>query len=148
MSKGKRYPAYRDGVEMWTEGVFFTSPGGETVEVLYLAKDGEDKSYFVELSGRPACAHGKTVEEAIDAAREKREGTKPLSDEEKERYKAKNYKFSVSLFRRITGACPHGTREWLSKRGLKATTTMTIEEFRTAGGGQWADTLEKALTSD
>ena len=149
MSKKKiRHVAYRDGVEMWTEGDFFIAPGGEVVEVLYSAKEGGDKSYFVELPGRPACAHGETVEEAIDAAREKRDGARPLSDEEKKQYKADNYRFSVSLFRRITGACPHGTREWLKQRGLTTSTTMTLAEFRTAGGGQWADTLEKAVTND
>ena len=142
MKKNKaRHAAYRDGVGMWTEGDAFTGPGGEVVEVLFDAKTGGEKSFFVELPGRPACAHGATVEEAIDAAREKREGARPLTDDEKKEYRLENYKFSVALFRRITGACPHGARAWLKERGLTASATMTLSEFRSAGGGQWADTL-------
>ena len=146
MTKNKeRRPAYRDGVELWTEGDVFTAPGGEVVEVLFASKTGGEKSFFVELPGTPACAHGETVEEAIDSAREKRDGAKPLTDEEKAQYRTENYSFSVALFRRITGACPHGTREWLRQRGLTASATMTLKEFRAAGGGQWADTLADRL---
>lgn len=141
----KRYPAYRDGIESWTEGEVFTGPGGEVVEVLYDAAVGGEKSYFVELPGIPACAHGETVEEAIDAAREKREDLSPLTDEQKREYRADNFKFSVALFRRITRACPHGTRAWLKERGLKSDVVMTLAEFRAAGGGSWADALEQRL---
>ena len=144
-AKTKRVPAFRDGVEMWTEHEVFTGPGGEVVEVLYDQEEGGTKSFFVELVGIPACAHGGTVEEAIDEARAKREDLTPLTDEEKKNYRAENFKFSVSLFRRITRACPHGTRAWLKQRGLKTNVQMTLAEFRAAGGGQWADTLEQRL---
>lgn len=142
-----RRPAYRDGVEMWTEGEVFTAPGGEIVEILYSARTrGEgEKAFFVELPGIPACAHGATVEEAITEARAKRTDLTPLTDAEKAEYRTENYRFSVSLFRRITRACPHGTRAWLKERGLTSTVTMTLAEFRAAGGGQWADTLEQRL---
>jgi predicted RNase H-like HicB family nuclease len=140
-----RRKAYRDGVESWTEGEIFTAPGGEIVEILYDAESGGQKSFFVELPGIPACAHGDGVDEAISAAREKIEGLTPLTPEEKKEYRAENYKFSVSLFRRLTRACPHGTKAWLKERGLTRAATMTIAEFRKAGGGQWANALEKSL---
>lgn len=140
-----RYPAFRDGVEMWTEGDTFTAPGGEIVEVLYEKKTGGEKSYFVELPGIPTCAHGDSVTEAIDAAREKQAESKPLTDEDKEKYRAENFKFSVSLFIRITKACRSGAKAWLKERGLDSSVTMTLKDFRKAGGGQWADELARRI---
>ena len=140
-----RLPAYRDGVEMWTEGEVFTAPGGEVIEILYSAERGGEKAYFAELPGIPACGHGDSVEEAINEARAKREDLTPLTDEEKATYNAENYRFSVSLFRRLTRACRHGTQRWLKERGLAGAVTMTLAEFRKAGGGQWADALERSL---
>ena len=145
MAEKKRFKAYRDGVDLWSEGVSFTAPGGEVVEVLYTKEKGGEQGFFVELPGTPACAHGDTLEEAIDAAREKRDGTKPLSEEEKSAYKLENYKFTLALFKRITGACASGARAWLAERKLPPSVTMTLSEFRAAGGGQWADILEAKL---
>lgn len=141
----KRKPAYRDGLDLWTEGESFTAPGGEIVEVLYDAKTGGKKSYFVELPGIPACAHGSTIEDAINDAREKRKDLTPLTEEEKKEYRAENFRFSVELFRRITKACQTGIQLWLDERGLDKTVTMTLREFREAGGGVWADALENKL---
>ena len=135
--------AYRDGLQLWTKGEVFTGPDGEVVEVLYDEQD--EKMFFVELPGIPACAHGTTVEEAIDEAREKQEGTKPLSEEEKEQYATENFKFTVRLFRRITKACNAGIDQWLKERDLDRTVQMTLKEFRKAGGGQWADLLEQRI---
>ena len=139
-------PAYRDGLDLWTKGEWFTAPGGEIVEVLYTKKTGGEKKFFVELPGLPACAHGDTGEEAIDDARAKQEEGKPLTDEEKEKYRAENYKFTLSLFRRITRACRSGCDEWLKARGLDRKVTMTLSEFRKAGGGVWADKLEELIS--
>ncbi len=136
-------PAYRDGIELWSEGETFTAPGGEIVEILYDSHGR--KSYFVELPGVPACAHGDSVVEAIDAAREKLGISEPLSNAEKLEYRAEHFRFSVSLFKRLTRACRSGVKAWLDERGLDDTCTMTIREFRDAGGGQWADALERSL---
>lgn len=136
-------PAFRDGVWMHTRGEVFEAPGGEIVEVLY--DDDGQKVFFVELQGAPACAHGDTVEDAILAAREKRGEKIELSDEEKQKYNAEDYKFSVSLFRRLTRACDRGTKAWLKNRGLNLDVKMTIKEFRKHGDGGWADELENAL---
>lgn len=141
----KRHPAYRDGLYAWTEGEVFTAPGGEVVEVLYRSEYGADKFYFIELPGIPACAHGDSIEEAIDEAREKRGDLEPLTDEQRAEYRAENFRFSVSLFRRITKACRSGTNEWLKQRGLSSDVTMTLKEFRDAGGGSWADELERRI---
>lgn len=143
--KNKRYLEERDGVEMWTEGEVFTAPGGEIVEVLYETESSTEKKYFVELSGTPACAHGDTVLEAIDDAMDKRGEREPLSEDEKKEYRADNYKFSARLFMKLTRACKSGTRAWLKERGLPADVTMTIAEFRKAGGRQWADALEESI---
>ena len=140
-----RKEAYRDGLKAWTNGEVFTAPGGEIVEVLYTEREGGKKLYFVELPGIPTCAHGNTIEEAIDEARAKREENTPLTAEQKKEYAAENFKFSVSLFRRLTKACNAGINQWLEEQGLDRTVTMTIAEFRKAGGGQWADTLENSL---
>lgn len=140
-----RYQAYRDELQLWSNGEIFTAPGGEVVEVLYSQQTGGEKSYFVELPGIPACAHGSTIEEAINDAREKRQDLTPLSDAEKLEYRAENYKFSVALFRRLTRACRHGISLWLSSRGLDKSVTMTLGEFRRAGGGVWADKLESSI---
>lgn len=144
--KSKRYPAYRDGVAMWTEGEVLTAPDGEIVEILYPEETTDKVCYFVELPGVPACAHGDTLQEAIDAAREKRDGQKPLTEEEKKKYRVENFKFSVALFRRITGACNAGIRSWLKERNLDSSLTMTLKEFKEAGGGEWANKLESKLT--
>ena len=141
----KRRPAYRDGVKMWTEGEVFTAPGGEIVEILYTKELGGERKYFAELTGIPACAHGDSIEEAIADARSKREDLTPLTDAERAEYTAENFRFSVSLLRRITRACRSGTQAWLKERGLGSDVTMTIKEFREAGGGQWADELESRL---
>jgi len=138
-----RIPAYRDGLNSWTEGENFSAPGGEIVEILYDAAG--KKSYFVELPGVPACAHGDSVVEAIDAAREKLGQSQPLTAEEKLEYRAEHFRFSVSLFKRLTRACRSGVKTWLDERGLDDTCTMTIREFRDAGGGQWADALGRKL---
>lgn len=140
-----RKPAYRDGVDAWTENEVFEGPGGEIIEVLYKERTGGKKLFFVELQGIPACAHGDTIEEAIEDAREKRDGTKPLTEEEKKRYQSDNFKFSVRLFRKLTRACRAGCDDWLSERGLDSSTKMTLREFRKAGGGIWADKLEEVL---
>lgn len=140
-----RKPAYRDGLESWTEGEVFTAPGGEVVEILYTQEKGGKKFYFVELPGKPACAHGDTIEEAIEEAWAKRKENEPLTEEEKKEYGQKNFKFSVPLFKRLTKACSAGVREWLEERGLDSSVKMTIAQFRKAGGGEWADKLEDAL---
>lgn len=142
--RNKRYPAYRDGLDAWTDGEVFTAPGGEVIEVLY--RDDGTRFYFAELPGTPACAHGDTVDEAIEDAREKRGETEPLTDEQKSEYQAENYRFTVRLFRKLTRACKSGCDEWLKQRGLERTVTMTIKEFREAGGGHWADVLEKKIS--
>lgn len=141
----KRYPAYRDGLESWTEGETFEGPGGEIVEVLYSKEMGGKKLFFVELPGIPACAHGDTLEEAIDEARAERRDLTPLTDEEKKQYSAENFKFNVALFRRITRACRAGVQQWLDERGIDKNVSMTLKEFRSAGGGEWANRLEEAL---
>lgn len=135
-------PAYRDGVLLYTKGEVFYS-GDAVIEVLY-DKKGK-KMFFAELTGAPASGHGETVEEAIDAAREKRGETEPLTDEQKQEYRAENYRFTVRLFRKLTKACRAGCEAWLAERGLKADVTMTLAEFRKAGGGVWADKLESVL---
>jgi len=137
---------YRDGITLWSAGETFTAPGGEVVEVFYENDDGSGKkTFFVELSGITACAHGDTLIDAIDDAREKRGEIEPLTDDERLEYRAENYRFSVALFRRITRACRSGTKQWLEQRGLKRDVTMTLAEFRDVGGGIWADELEKRL---
>jgi len=135
--------AYRDGIDLFTKGEVFESPGGEIIEVLY-TENGE-KRFFVELQGEPACAHGVTIEEAIEDAVEKRDGEKPISQEEKEKYKSEDFKFSVRLFRKLTRACRSGCEDWLKERGLDFTAKMTIREFREKGGGFWAEKLEDAI---
>jgi len=141
----KRKIAYRDGIEMWTEGEVFEAPGGEVIEVLYTKQVGGRKVFFAELQGEPACAHGETVEEAIEEALLKRDGSKPLTEEEKKKYSAENFKFSPSLFKRITGACNAGVNAWLEERGLDRSVKMTIQEFKDAGGGAWAKKLESMV---
>ena len=141
----KRKPAYRDGLDAWTEGESYTTEHGEIVEVLYRKETGGDKLYFVELPGVPACAHGTTVEQAISDARAKQLESTPLTEKEKKEYSKEDYRFSVSLFKRITGACTTGVDAWLEERSLDSDVTMTLEEFRASGGGQWADTLEEKL---
>lgn len=143
-----RKPAYRDGLESWTEGEVFTTPAGEVVEVLYTKPEGGKKLYFVELPGAPACAHGDSLEEAIEEAKAKQYESAPLTEEEKQKYRAEGFKFSVPLFKRITRACSAGVRDWLEERGLDTSVKMTLPEFRKAGGGQWADALEEALRND
>lgn len=135
--------AYRDGIKMWTKGEVFYGLQEETIEVLY-TDDGE-KKFFVELSGIPACAHGDTIEDAILDAKEKRGEFEPLTDEQRKEYSAKNFRFTVSLFRRLTKACRSGIKEWLNQRHLDDSVTMTLKEFREAGGGEWADRLEESL---
>ena len=144
-SMNKRYPAYRDGLEAWTEGDIFTAPGGEVIEVLFTEEAGGEKLFFAELPGVPACAHGDTIEEAIEEAKEKRGEIEPLTDEEKEKYRAEDFKFSVRLFRKLTRACRAGCDEWLKQRGLDHSATMTLADFRSAGGGHWADVLEEKV---
>jgi len=138
-----RRPAYRDGIELRTEGEIFTAPGGEIVEILYDSRGR--KSYFVELPGAVACAHGDSVVEAILEAREKLGISEPLSNAEKLEYRAENFRFSVSLFKRLTKACRSGIKTWLDERGLDADVTMTIRQLKDAGGGKWADALERSL---
>lgn len=137
--------AYRDGIEMWTEGQVFFGPHNEVIEVLYTAKEGGKKKFFVELPGIPACAHGDSIEEAIEEAKEKRGELEPITEEQKEEYCAENFKFSVSLFRKLTKACRSGIQHWLDERNLDSSVKMTIREFRAAGGGVWADKLEEAI---
>jgi hypothetical protein len=139
----KRKAAYRDGIALFTEGEAVEGPNGEIIEILY-NKQGK-KSFFVELPGIPACAHGETIEEAIEDAIEKRDGEKPITDEEKQKYQAKDFKFSVRIFRKLTRACRSGVDEWLKQRGLDHSVKMTLEELRQAGGGPWAEKLENAV---
>jgi hypothetical protein len=136
---------YRDGLYSFSKGEVFEAPGGEIVEVLYKEEDDSTRFYFVELPGVVACSHGETIEEAIEDAREKRGEKQTLTEEQKAQYQAENYRFSVRLFRKLTKACRSGCVEWLNERGLDMNTTMTLKEFREAGGGQWADTLEEAI---
>jgi len=146
MKENNLYPAYRDGLEMWTRGEVFTAPGGEVIEILY-DKDGNSKTYFAELLGVPGCAHGKTVLEAIEEAKFKRDGY-TLTEDEKKKYSKENYKFSVLLFRRITLACREGIDLWLNERGLDWTVEMTIPELHKAGGGAWARILEEKVRGE
>lgn len=139
----ERKKAYRDGIEMYTRGETFTAPNGEIVEVLYDKAD--KKSYFVELTGAPACAHGSTVEEAIEEAKWKLKKDEPLTEDEKKEYRDPEFKFSVPIFRRITKACQFGIDEWLEERNLDKSVRMTLKELRAAGGAQWADTLAKEI---
>ena len=103
------------------------------------------KKYFVELSGIPSCAHGDTIEEAIEEAIEKRDGIKPITDEERKKYSASDFKFNVRIFRRLTKACKTGVNEWLRHKNLDPSVMMTIDEIREVVPSQWVDRLESAL---
>lgn len=140
----KRRAAYRDGVDSFTEGELIDTPEA-LIEVLYKKEKGEDKFFFAELKGTVFCAHGDTIEEAIEDAKEKQGLKREFTEEEKENFKNYEYKYSVSLFRKITGACRKGISDWLNERNLDKNVLMTIKEFREAGGGQWADTLEEKV---
>ena len=137
-------PAYRDGLLLYTRGEVFLA-GDAVIEVLY-NKAGKTKTFFAELLGTPACSHGSTVEEAVKAAREKRGETEPITENEKKKYRKANYRFTVRLFRKLTRACKTGCDAWLAERGLKPDVTMTLKEFREAGGGVWADRVEEAIS--
>lgn len=134
---------YRDGLELNSKGESFTLGNEALIEVFYT--DSGQKRYFATLLGRPFSAHGYTVEEAVEEAKIKRDGQRKLSEEEKSKLRADGYKFSVLEFRRITGACNAGIDDWLKKRGLDRSVKMTIDELRTAGASDWAESLKQAL---
>ncbi len=137
--------AFRDGLELWFNGESFITPDGIVVEIFYASENGGQKTFFVELPGAPTCAHGATLEEAIEAAREKRGEVEPLSAEELAQYRAEHFKFNVRIFRKLTRACASGVQHWLNQRGLDLSATMTLREIRDAGAGEWADKLEEVI---
>jgi len=144
----KRYKTYRDGLESWTDGEIIEGPENSTVEILYPNETSVKKIYFIELCGEPGCAHGETIQDAYNEAKNKRDFNKPLTEKEKKKYRAKDFKFNASLFRRITKACRAGINEWLDQKSLDHETEMTLDEIKNAGAKHWAAILEKAIKSD
>lgn len=139
----KRYEAYRDGVLMYSTGEVIDTPNA-VIEVLYKNKSTDNKTYFAEIKGTTLCAHGDTIEEAIEEALYK-DKNKTLTEADKEKYKNPEYKFSVPTFRRLTGACKTGIDAWLEEKGLDNSIKMTLSEFKRAGGKEWADKLENVI---
>lgn len=137
-----RYEAYRDGLLLYTEGEVIETLDA-VVEVLYSTKVSHERVYFAEIKNTTFCAHGDSVEEAIEDALFK-DGTKKLTEEDRKKYQDADFQFSVSLFRRLTGACKTGIAEWLKQRDLPATTKMTLSQFEKVGG-EWADNLKEAI---
>lgn len=137
----KRREAYRDGLLFYSESEVFKNKNA-IVEVLYT--NDNKKIYFVEIIGTTLCAHGYTIDEAIENALDKNI-LSSVSKNEKLIYQNPNFKFNVLLFRRLTKACKTGINEWLSQRGLSKDIEMTLAEFEKNGGGYWADLLKKAI---
>ena len=139
----KRYIAYRDGLDAFTCGEVIETEKA-IVEILYKDKTTDKKLYFAEIKGTTLCAHGYTVEDAIEEAYFKDKNYK-ISEEEKQKYREPDFRFTVGQFRRLTGACKAGINEWLESRNLDWSIKMSVAEFEKAGGGQWVEELRTAI---
>lgn len=144
MTSKQRREAYRDGLLLYTEGEVIDHKDA-IIEVLFTEKSGGKTIYFAEIKGNPLCAHGDSIEHAIEEALFK-DVTKSVTPAEKKKYRGASYKFSVALFRRLTGACRTGIDNWLRQKGLDSSVKMTLAQFRKAGGQEWADKLEEAIS--
>lgn len=143
MGNKKRIEAFRDGVLHYTEGEIIETPEA-IVEVLFETKTSKEKIYFAEIKETVLCAHGSSIEDAIEEARFKG-GIRSVTETEMKQYREPDYKFSVGVFRRLTGACKVGIDNWLKQKRLPSNIRMTLAEFKAADTSGWASQLERAL---
>lgn len=110
---------YRDGLEEEIDSPpkVYQTRDGHTVEEYTV--DGK-KRFFVTLSGLPYCAHGSSLEEAINDAIWKDASKRPSLEALKlEIQKAgKDRLITLNEFRVLTGACAEGCHLALKKEGL------------------------------